>query len=116
MNLGLRDVALLAEMIAERLQVDGDPGDSQMLTDYARRRHNDRRWVTGFTDALARGITPRFAKLSALRALGLLSVDLLPFVKGALARRTMGLAGYQPRLVRGLSLEGLMPAREESVP
>jgi len=116
LNLGLRDVALLAELIAERLQVDGDPGDPEMLADYARRRRNDRRWVTGFTDVLARGITPRFSKLSALRSLGLLSVDLLPLVKGALARRTMGLAGYQPRLVRGLSLEGLMPDGRASGP
>ncbi len=114
LNLGLRGVALLAELIAERLQAGEDPGDRQMLMDYARRRHNDRRWVTGFTDLLARAATPRFRKLSALRSLGLLSLDLLPFVKGALARRTMGLAGYQPRLVRGLSLDSLMPAERLS--
>jgi len=116
LNLGLRGVALLAELIAERLQAGGDPGDPDMLSDYARRRRNDRRWVTGFTDVLARVASPRFRKLSALRSLGLLSVDLLPFVKSALARRTMGLAGYQPRLVRGLSLESLKPADRPSFP
>lgn len=113
LNLGLRDVALLAELVAGQLQGGGDPGSPGLLKAYARRRRDDRRWVTGFTDLLARGITPRFAKLSPVRAMGLLCVDLLPFVKSTLARRTMGLAGYQPRLVRGLALQGPEPACPE---
>ncbi len=106
LNLGLRDAAWLAELIFVRLGVDGDPGDRELLAQYSAHRHSDQRWVVGLTDVLARGVTPGFARLSALRGLGLLAVDMLPFVKSLLARHTMGLAGYQSRLVRGLPLDG----------
>ena len=46
----------------------------------------------------------RFTPLKRLRGGGLLLFDLLRPVKHEFARRTMGLAGRQPRLVRGLPL------------
>ncbi len=115
LNLGLRDVALLAELVAGQLSGNQDPGCEIILNEYAEGRQSDRHWVTRFTDLLARSLTPRYARLSGLRSLGLLSLDLLPFIKGALAKRTMGLAGYQPRLVRGLPLERSMPEYSETV-
>ena len=60
--------------------------------------------VVRFTDSLVRGFGFPLAPPGALRAAGLLLFDLLRPVKHEFARRTMGLAGRQPRLVRGLSL------------
>jgi 2-octaprenyl-6-methoxyphenol hydroxylase len=101
-NLALRDVALLAELLADAR--DGDPGDPALLETYARERAPDREAVIRFTDSLVRGFGLPLAPLRRARGRGLLLFDLLRPVKHEFARRTMGLAGRQPRLVRGLPL------------
>jgi 2-octaprenyl-6-methoxyphenol hydroxylase len=106
-NLALRDVAALAELLAEDVAANGaaaDPGAPVLLERYAAWRRPDRDAVVRFTDSLVRGFGFPFAPARALRASGLLLFDLLRPVKHEFARRTMGLAGRQPRLVRGLSL------------
>ncbi|HEU0225275.1 MAG TPA: 2-octaprenyl-6-methoxyphenyl hydroxylase [Steroidobacteraceae bacterium] len=108
-NLGLRDVAALAELLAEDCAARGaaaDPGAAPLLARYADWRRPDRDAVIRFTDSLVRGFGMPLASLRALRATGLLAFDLLRPVKHEFARRTMGLAGRQPRLVRGLPLVG----------
>lgn len=106
-NLALRDVALLAELIASA--AGGDPGELALLERYAREREPDRAAVIRFTDALVRGFGLPFAPIAFARGQGLLLFDLLVPVKHEFGRRTMGLAGRQPRLVRGLSLTGGHP-------
>jgi len=101
-NLALRDVAMLAELLAE----GGDPGAPDMLARYATGRAPDRDAVVRFTDALVRGFGLPLGPLGRARGQGLLLFDLLRPVKREFARRTMGLAGRQPRLVRGLPLAG----------
>ena len=101
-NLALRDVALLAELLADAGA--GDPGDPALLERYAAERAPDREAVIRFTDALVRGFGLPLAPLRRARGQGLLLFDLLRPVKHEFARRTMGLAGRQPRLVRGLPL------------
>jgi 2-octaprenyl-6-methoxyphenol hydroxylase len=101
-NLALRDVALLAELLADAAA--GDPGDPALLARYAAERAPDREAVIRFTDALVRGFGQPLAPLRRVRGSGLLLFDLLRPVKHEFARRTMGLAGRQPRLVRGLPL------------
>ncbi|HEU4516604.1 MAG TPA: 2-octaprenyl-6-methoxyphenyl hydroxylase [Steroidobacteraceae bacterium] len=103
-NLALRDVALLAELIADT--AGRDPGDAALLERYAAERSPDRDAVIGFTDALVRGFGLPLAPVRRARGRGLLLFDLLRPVKHEFARRTMGLAGRQPRLVRGLPLGG----------
>jgi 2-octaprenyl-6-methoxyphenol hydroxylase len=106
-NLGLRDVATLAEVLADAITEHGpavDPGSGQVLERYTRWRQPDRQAVIRFTDSLVRGFGYPFAPLRAARATGLLLFDLLGPVKREFARRTMGLAGRLPRLVRGLPL------------
>ena len=108
-NLGLRDVAALAELLAEECAASGtaaDPGAEALLARYAEWRRPDREAVIRFTDSLVRGFGMPLGPLRALRATGLLAFDLLRPVKHEFARRTMGLAGRQPRLVRGLPLVG----------
>jgi 2-octaprenyl-6-methoxyphenol hydroxylase len=101
-NLALRDVALLAELLA--VNATGDAGDARLLERYAGERAPDREAVIRFTDSLVRGFGLPLAPLRAARGGGLLLFDLMRPIKHAFARRTMGLAGRQPRLVRGLPL------------
>ncbi|MEX2149380.1 MAG: 2-octaprenyl-6-methoxyphenyl hydroxylase [Steroidobacteraceae bacterium] len=111
-NLALRDVAALAELLAEDTALAGaaaDPGSAKLLERYAAWRKPDREAVVRFTDSLVRGFGLPFAPARMLRASGLLLFDLLRPVKLEFARRTMGLAGRQPRLVRGLPLVAGLP-------
>jgi len=101
-NLALRDVAMLAELVAQ----GGDPGAAALLAHYAEWRTPDREAVVRFTDSLVRGFGLPLGPLRRVRGQGLVLFDLLRPVKREFARRTMGLAGRQPRLVRGLSLAG----------
>ncbi len=101
-NLALRDVALLAELLADA--GEGDPGDPALLERYAAGRAPDREALIRFTDALVRGFGLRLGPLRRARSAGLFLFDLATPVKHEFARRTMGLAGRQPRLVRGMPL------------
>ncbi len=106
-NLGLRDVAALAELIADEIAERGsaaDPGAPQLLARYADWRQPDRDAVIRFTDTLVRGFGVPLGAARRLRTTGLLLFDVMRPVKLEFARRTMGLAGRQPRLVRGLGL------------
>lgn len=103
-NLALRDVAVLAELLADAQ--GGDPGAPALLARYADWRGPDRGAVVRFTDSLVRGFGIDLAPLRQARGQGLFLFDLLRPVKHEFARRTMGLAGRQPRLARGLPLGG----------
>lgn len=104
-NLGLRDVATLAQVIVEAQQQAEDIGDLLVLKRYEKWRHRDNRVVSRFTDSLIRIFSNKFAPLVAARNFGLIGVDLMPGLKREFARRTSGLNGRLPRLARGLPLE-----------
>ncbi len=101
-NLGLRDVAVLAERIAEAARAGTDYGDGAWLRDYARAREADVANTTRFTDGLVRLFAPRLAPVAAARAMALNLVDGLPGLKRMLAVRTMGLKAPLPKLFRGI--------------
>ena len=103
-NLGLRDVAALADVLVEALHDGVDLGNLAVLQRYAAARRRDQHGVIAFTDGLARIFANPLAPVALARNLGLIAVDLLPPCKHFLTRRTMGLAGRLPRLARGLSL------------
>ena len=107
-NLALRDVAMLAELIARAER--GDPGAAPLLDRYAAWRAPDREAVIRFTDSLVRGFGLPLAPIRRVRGGGLLLFDLLRPVKHEFARRLMGLAERQPRLVRGLPLASVTAA------
>jgi 2-octaprenyl-6-methoxyphenol hydroxylase len=104
-NLGLRDVAMLSQVLLEALHAGRDIGELGVLAQYARARRRDTRVVTGFTDGLIRIFANSLSPLAFARNIGLITADLLPPLKRALIRRTSGLAGPLPRLARGLSLQ-----------
>ncbi len=101
-NLGLRDAALLAEVIAGAA---GDVGSVELLRKFADWRAADRGGVVRFTDALVRLFGSRTPGVGLLRNLGLLAFDLSPPAKRALARVSLGFGGPTPRLARGLPLQ-----------
>jgi 2-octaprenyl-6-methoxyphenol hydroxylase len=112
-NLGLRDVAALAEVLAGAARAGGDPGGKAALADYARWRRQDQAQSALVTDSLARLFVNPWVPLRLARDLGLVGLDLIPGARLALGRRFMGTGpavggdagGRLPRLARGLALE-----------
>jgi 2-octaprenyl-6-methoxyphenol hydroxylase len=103
-NLGLRDVATLAQVLVDAAAGGRDMGAPAVLQDYADWRTRDNRRVAAFTDGLIRIFANDFPPLALARNLGLFAVDLFPSAKRAFIRRTSGLNGRMPRLARGLPL------------
>lgn len=103
-NLGLRDVAALAQVLVDAQIAGRDIGDPDVLNAYAHWRRRDQMRAIAFTDSLVRIFTNPLAPFALGRNLGLIAVDLLPPLKHLLARQTMGLGGKLPRLARGLGL------------
>ncbi len=93
-NLGLRDVAALSELLSGA--AGGDPGNDQLLTDYARWREPDVSRTVAFTDAMVRTFAQSFAPVAVARSAGLLALQLVPALRSALARRGMGFGGSRP--------------------
>jgi 2-octaprenyl-6-methoxyphenol hydroxylase len=103
-NLGLRDAACLAELIAENARSDADPGNLTLLRQYDAWRSADRSGVIRFTDGLVRLFSNPLGGVARLRNLGLLAFDLLPPAKSALSRLSTGGGGRVPKLARGVAL------------
>jgi 2-octaprenyl-6-methoxyphenol hydroxylase len=104
-NLALRDVASLAELIAERsARVGFDAGARELLDEYDAWRATDRDGVIAFTDGLIRVFSNPLRSVRALRNMGLLAFDLLPPAKAALSRLSSGASGRVPKLARGVAL------------
>lgn len=102
-NLGIRDVAALAEVVSSALD-HGDVGAGDVLAAYQDWRLGEQRNVALATDGLARLFSNPLAALRVARNVGLLAVDVLPGAKHLLARAAMGMTGRQPRLGRGVKL------------
>jgi 2-octaprenyl-6-methoxyphenol hydroxylase len=101
-NLGLRDAAMLAEVIANAGV--SDVGAPMLLQRFAQWRSADRSGVVRFTDGLVKLFGSSRPGMGILRNLGLLLFDLAPPAKSALARVSAGFGGPTPRLARGLSV------------
>ncbi len=105
-NLGLRDAATLAEMLASVAHSTNEAPDyTELLAKFAAWRAEDRRGVTRFTDGLVKLFGSDLPGLGLVRNFGLLMFDLSPAAKRALSRVSWGFAGRMPRLARGLPLE-----------
>jgi 2-octaprenyl-6-methoxyphenol hydroxylase len=104
-NLGLRDAASLAEVIADA-RVAGclDAGAAATLAAYAAWREEDQRRIVAFTDGLVRLFASPLGLARGLRSAGLLAFDAFPPAKSVMARLSVGAAGRVPRLARGVPL------------
>jgi 2-octaprenyl-6-methoxyphenol hydroxylase len=103
-NLGLRDVAVLADVLVDAAKQDQDPGDLALLDEYRKWREGDQNRVASITDGLARLFANPFGPLRLIRNLGLVGLDLFPGLKHQVARQFMGINGRQTKWGRGVSL------------
>jgi 2-octaprenyl-6-methoxyphenol hydroxylase len=110
-NLGLRDVAELAEHLFTAIKDNQDFGSTAVLSRYADHRRTQTRRVLYFTDGLLRIFSNDYPLLNQLRGAGLQILDMIPGLKQHLLSRTVGLRGPLPRLARGLSLGTINPSR-----
>jgi len=100
-NLGLRDVAALAECIVDQRRLGLDIGETAVLERYARWRRFDTLALTAVTDGLNRLFSNDLTALRIVRDLGLAAVDRVGPLRRFFMRHAMGLVGDLPRLVRG---------------
>ncbi len=104
LNLGLRDVATLTQVVVEGMRLGLDPGDTQLLDRYARWRSADIQSVMMATDGLNKlfGIPGKTA--SAARRLGLAAVQRIAPVKQFFMAEARGESGDLPDLLRGMTV------------
>ncbi len=104
LNMGLRDVAALAEVIVDAARLGLDPGAEAVLERYQRWRRFDTMAMGVATDGLNRLFSNRSAVLRLVRDVGLGLVDRVPNLKRLFIREAAGLVGDVPKLLRGKSL------------
>ena len=100
-NLGIRDAAVLAELVVDRARLGLDIGGDDVLSHYQRRRRFDSVVLIGVTDGLNRLFSNDSQGLRLVRDVGLAAVNEMPPIKRFFMRHAMGLAGDLPRLARG---------------
>lgn len=100
LNVGLRDVAALVEVLADGMRLGLDAGDAQLLARYERWRAVDTFMVAGATDVLTRlfGIPGRLP--SAIRRLGMAGVQRMPTLKRFFMDEARGMSGKLPALLQ----------------
>jgi 2-octaprenyl-6-methoxyphenol hydroxylase len=101
LNIGLRDVAALAEVVVEAARLGLDLGSAPVLQRYERWRRFDSAFSGLAMDGLNRLFTNDNAPLRAIRSLGLGLVDRAPALKRFFVREAAGLTGTVPRLLKG---------------
>jgi len=104
LNLSMRDVAVLSELVVNHLKLGLDIGAPALLADYENWRRVDTLLMAGFTDLLNRLFSNELRSVGLLRDMGIGIVDKIPALKGFFARQAMGLGGASPRIIRGLPL------------
>ena len=99
-NLGLRDIAALAELIAAEMHTykSADPGNKALLNAYWQWRQADIRQVTSITNSLIKLFSNQSTTLAVLRNSGLLMTDILSPLKHAIAHEAMGSGLLQGKL------------------
>jgi len=103
-NLGLRDVAGLAECIYSALEKKLSIDDKNILNAYLELRNFDQQRIIKFTNSLATSFYHNSSSYIPITNTMMLLIDCIPQFKSLFLKRAMGLAGYQPQLVRGLNL------------
>jgi 2-octaprenyl-6-methoxyphenol hydroxylase len=104
LNLAIRDVAVLAEVIVDAYRLGLDIGAGDVLERYAGWRRVDTLALMAVTDGLNRLFSTDLAPVRILRDLGLAAVDRLPPLKRLFMQHAMGTVGDLPRLARGEAL------------
>ncbi len=101
LNLGWRDVAVLAEVIVDAKRLGLDIGKRSVLSRYERWRRFDNTTLAMATDIFNRLFSNDIGPVRLARDLGLAAVQRLPGMRQLFMRHAMGMVGELPRLVRG---------------
>lgn len=101
LNLGLRDVGALVEVLADGARLGLDPGDPELLKRYETWRGLDSFMVALATDGLTRLFGVPGAAASAVRRLGMAAVQRTPMLKQFFMDEARGVSGDLPELLRG---------------
>jgi 2-octaprenyl-6-methoxyphenol hydroxylase len=104
LNMGLKDVAALAEVIVDAARLGLDPGSLAVLERYQRWRRFDTMAMGIATDGLNRLFSNQSAALRLARDVGLGVVERLPALKQFFIREAAGLVGDVPKLLKGEAL------------
>jgi 2-octaprenyl-6-methoxyphenol hydroxylase len=104
LNMGLRDVAALAEVIADAARLGLDPGGPEVLERYQRWRRFDTMTMGVATDGLNRLFSNHSDALRLARDIGLGLVERMPMLKRMFIREAAGFTGDVPKLLRGETL------------
>jgi 2-octaprenyl-6-methoxyphenol hydroxylase len=104
LNMGLKDVAALAEVVVDAARLGIDFGQTDVLERYQRWRRFDTMAMGVATNSLNFLFSNDFAFLRTVRDIGLGLVDRLPPVKEMFIRQAAGLSGEVPRLLKGEAL------------
>jgi 2-octaprenyl-6-methoxyphenol hydroxylase len=104
LNMGLRDVAALAEAVADAARLGLDIGAPDVLERYQRWRRFDTMTMGIATDGLNRLFSNRSDVLRLTRDIGLGLVERMPALKRLFIREAAGFTGDVPKLLRGEAL------------
>lgn len=104
LNLGLKDVAALAEVVVEAMRLGLDHGSDEIVGRYQSWRRLDTASMVAMTDLLNRLFSNDIAPVRALRDFGLGLVDRSGPIKSALIRSAAGVSQNGPRLLSGLPI------------
>jgi len=104
LNMGLRDIAALAEAIVDAARLGLDVGGADVLDRYQRWRRFDTMTMGVATDGLNRLFSNHSDVLRLVRDIGLGVVDRLPGLKNMFIKQAAGLTGEVPKLLRGEAL------------
>jgi len=104
LNMGLRDVAALAEVLIDAKRLGLDLGTVTTLERYEQWRRFDNTLMLAMTDVLNRLFSNDVAPVRLARDLGLGIVNKIPPLKRLFMRHAMGLVGDLPRLMKGQPL------------
>ncbi|MDO8881418.1 MAG: FAD-dependent monooxygenase [Pseudotabrizicola sp.] len=104
LNLGLRDVAALAEVLVDASRRGEDIGAADVLDRYQRWRRFDSTTLALGMDGVNRLFSNDHGALRLARDLGMGAINALPGLRRGFIRQAAGLTGDLPRLLSGQSL------------
>lgn len=105
-NLGIRDVAILVEVLAQALAQQQAINTREVLEHYQTWRTQHQQNIIRLTDTLAKWFTPQTLLLPLLRGLSLQAIEMITPLKNNFCRLTMGYSGKVPSLMCGMPIEG----------
>ena len=104
LNMGIRDVAVLAEILVNAHRLGRDIGSADVLAEYEQWRRFDNTVMLAVTDITTRLFSNDIAPIRWARDIGLAIVEKIPPLKKTFMSHAMGYAGTLPKLMQGKPL------------